>query len=468
MLVLILCSRAEAQTGTDSLFSLKQCVETAIANNIDVQQGGLQLKADEINWKQSKLNLLPGLNGSIGHGVNQGRSIDPFTNGYINQNISFAGYGLSSGVTLFNGLALQNTIKQNSFTYQASKMDWQQTKDNLTINVILAYLQVLSNSDQLGQISKQVELSKKQVERLEILNRSGAIPPSQLYDLKGQLSGDEVALSNARNAVESSRIELCRLMNIPYRNSMQIQRIDPAFFAEKYTGTPADIYAAAMGEFALIKSVDLKRESAEKAVKAARGYMYPTLSLNGNLNSNYSSAAQQSYLVNSANVASDDYVMVNGNPEPVFKKQNNYRLEKIGYGDQLQNNLFTSVSLNLSIPLFNSLRARNRVKLAQLSLKNTELIAGATKIRLQQDIEQAYSNMTTAFDSYKSLLDQVNAYEESFKAAEIRFNEGVGTSIDYLTAKNNYDRASSNMITAKYDYYLRTRILDYYKGNLSW
>src|SRR6185369_17425353 len=138
-----------------AVLTLKQCVETALANNFNVQQTGLQMETAEINWKQSKLNLLPDLNGSAVHGSNQGRSIDPFTNSYINQNVNFASYGLNSGVLLFQGFAAQNTIKQNSLNYQASKMDWQQAKDNLTINTILAYLQVLNNEDLLTQAKNQ-------------------------------------------------------------------------------------------------------------------------------------------------------------------------------------------------------------------------------------------------------------------------------------------------------------------------
>jgi outer membrane protein len=116
--------------------------------------------------------LLPNLNGSATHS-SQGRSIDPFTNSYINEQYNFASYGLSSGIILFQGLAAQNLIKQTSLNYQASQMDWQQAKDNATIGVILAYLQVLSNEDLLAQADSQSVYSRKQVERLELLNQQG-------------------------------------------------------------------------------------------------------------------------------------------------------------------------------------------------------------------------------------------------------------------------------------------------------
>jgi outer membrane protein len=167
-------------------------------------------------------------------------------------------------------------------------------------------------------------------------------------------------------------------------------------------------------------------------------------------------------------VVSSDYVVVNGNQSPVIRKQNNFSTQKISYSDQLNNNRGTGFSLDMRIPIFNSFFQRNQIKLAKLVLKNNEFIAKTTRTQLQQNIEQAYVNMTTASDRYKTLLEQVNAFTESFRAAEIRFNAGVGNSIDYLTAKNNLDRANINLINAQYDYVLRTKILDYYKGVKLW
>jgi len=451
-----------------AVLTLKQCVETALTNNFDVLQNGLQMKTAEIDWKQSKLNLLPDLNGSATHGSNQGRSIDPFTNSYINQNVSFASYGLNSGVLLFQGFAAQNTIKQNSLNYQASKMDWQQAKDNLTINIILAYLLVLNNEDILAQAKNQADFSKKQVERLEVLDKQGAIAPSILYDLRGQYASDQLSIINAQNFLEAAKISLYQLMNLPYDKNVELEKMNTGDLAPKYETTPEDIYQTALQQFAQVKAVELRTQSAVSAVKAARGLLYPRLTLNGSANTNYSSVANQSIFINTTDVTTTDYVTVNGTQYSVIQKQNNYSFKTIPFNKQLNNNLFTSVNLNLQIPIFNSFFQRNRVKLAKISLQNNELIAKTTKTQLQQSIELAYSNMVSAQERYKTLLDQVNSYEQSFKAAEVRFNAGLGTSVDYLTAKNNLDRANINLISAKYDYALRRKILDYYQGKQLW
>jgi outer membrane protein len=318
------------------------------------------------------------------------------------------------------------------------------------------------------QLRSQEGLSKKEVERLKILNKEGAVAPSVLADLKGQYANDQLSIIGAQNALESSKISLCRYMNIPYDKNIQLERLDTESYAAKYDDTPDKIYHESLRQFSLIKAVELRKQSAEKGVKAARGQLFPSLSLNGSANTNYSSAASNLVYTNTTDVTSHDYVLVNGTPSPVIYKQNNYNSENIAYGKQLNNNYSTSVSLNLRIPIFNSLQQRNRINLARLTLRNNELVAQTTKTQLQQSIEQAYSNMTTAADRYKVLLEQVTAYTESYRAADIRFNSGLGTSIDYLTAKNNLDRANVNVITAKYDYILRTKILDYYQGKQLW
>jgi outer membrane protein len=457
-----------AQNATSKIYTLQQCVEAGIAYNLRVQQSSLQMQADEVNWKQARLNMLPDLNAFINHGVQNGRSIDPFTNSYVNQRLSYANWGLSSGVILFNGMSMLNAVKQNRLNYEASKMDWQQQKDNLTLLMILAYLQVLSNEDIIVQLQNQLELTKKQVERLDALDKQGAIPPSQLSDLKGQYAGDEINLVNAQNALETAKLNLCQLMNIPYEKSISVEKLDMATFAEKYEDSPDKIYQTALQQFALVKNVEYSRQSAAMGVKVAKGRLYPTLSLGASINTNYSNAAESSVFLNNTYQASNDYVIVNGAQTPVIKQVSNYSYNKISYKDQLNNNRFSALGLNLRIPIFNSLQQRNRVRLAKITLKNSEVVEQTTKTQLQQNVEQAHLNMVTASEKYKKLLDQVEAFKESFRAAEISFNAGVGNSIDYLIVKNRMDQATINQIIAKYEYVLRTKILDYYKGVKLW
>lgn len=455
---------APAQTGT---YSLEQCIETALRNNIQVRQSGLQVQAAEVAYRQSKANLLPDLNGSITHGTNQGRSIDPFTNTYIDQKINYANYALGSGLVLFNGLSLQNSIRQNSLTYQASRLEEQQAKDNLALGVILAYLQVLSNEDLVTLSEQQVEVTQKQIERLEILNKQGAINPPQLFELKGELKGGELVVVNNRNALANAKLTLAQLMNIPFDTAMRVDRLSIEELLYPYVQTATEVYNSAVNHLALVKATELRRRSAVAGIKSVKGTAYPTVLLSGSLNSNYSSAATRDILLNSIEAPTTDYIYINGSKVPVITQQNNYSSVKIDYGSQIRNNLFSNIGLTVRVPILNGFQTRNRVKLATIELHNTELTQENTLMQLRHQIEQAHLNMTNAWQRYKILLEGVTAYTEAFRAAEIRFNAGLGTSVDYLIAKNNLDRANLSLVMAQYEYGLRKRVLDFYAGTLT-
>lgn len=448
--------------------TLKEAIEIGIKNNLNVLQSNLLMQKEDINFKQSKEEMLPDLNATANHGYNYGRSIDPFTNSFINQKVGYASYGASSNILLFNGLSLQNQIKSNKLGYEASKMELQQAKDNLTINIILAYLQVLSAEDVLTQSQEQVGVTQKQVDRLSILNEKGAILPADFYDLKGQLATDQIAIVDNKANLETVKLNLVQLLNIPYDKNLEVERMPAADFNINYTETPDSIYQTALQQFAQIKAAKLRTESAQKNISSIKGQLFPTLSLGGNINTNYSSVATRDYFLNTTENPSSNYVTVDGSNYPVIVKQNNYQSRKINYSDQLSNNLFYTVNLGLSIPLFNASRVRSQIKLAKLDYKNTQLVENNAKTQLQQSIERAYVNLTSSSDKYKLLQNQVDAFAESFRTAEIRFNAGAITSVDYLIAKNNLNRAQNNLIIAKYDFVLRGKVLDYYAGKALW
>ena len=351
--LLLLSTAANAQR-----YTLQQCLDTALAKNIGVKQTGLQAEAAAVNLKQARANLLPDLNANFNHGINQGRSIDPFTNTYVNQSVNYASYGLSSGVVLFNGFNLQNSVKQNAYAYDASRMEWQQARDNLTLNVILAYLSILNNEDQVSAATKQKELSNTQLERLEILDKQGAISPSMVSDVKGQLMNDELNILNLRNQLETSKLALAQLMNVPYSSSLSVERINAEEFLTHYAQSSSDVFQNALQQFSLVKSVELRKKSAEYGLKAAKGLLYPSLILGSNMQTNYSSIA--------ANATG-----------------------KIPYRDQLDNNIFYTLNVGLRIPIFNSFRAKNNIKLADIAVRNSELVEEGTKVQLRQQIEQA-------------------------------------------------------------------------------
>lgn len=460
---------AQDSTFHPTALTLQNCVETAISNNLNVKQSELAAQRAGIGYNQSKTNLLPNLSGNIQQGLNQGRSIDPFTNAYINQQVNATSYSLGGSVVLFNGFALWNTIKQNLLAFQASKLELQQQKDNLTLNVILAYLQILNNEELLNQSKNQALVSQVQVHRSEILNKDGAIAPYQLSDLKGQLSNDSLSIINSKNNLEAAKVALAQYMNVPYLKNATYAPLNAEQLSSFHNNNPDAIYQAALEQLSLVKASILRTKSAAKSVGAARSYLYPTLSLNAFVYTNYSSAASKSTFVDSARITTNDYVnLQNGNKSYVVINQSDYRTDKISYGNQFKNNYNSAITLGLQIPIFTNWVSRNRIASAKLDLKNAELVEQTTRIQLKQSVEQAFFNTTASYNRFKTLQSQVNFYTESFKATEVKFNAGVGNSVDYTIAKNKLDAANINLISARYDYILRMKILDYYQGKLTW
>ena len=263
--------------------TLRDAIETGIKNNIDVSQSDLLMQKADINLKQSRSNMLPNLNASANHGINQGRSIDPFTNAFINQKVDYRQLWRHQQSFAVQWISLHNQIKSNQLGYEASKMELQQAKDNLTINIILAYLQVLSTGDILEISREQKAVTDSQVNRLSILNQSGAIPPSQFFDLKGQLANDEITIVDNQAALETAKLNLAQLLNIPYDKNLDVERLSEESFNLLYDNTPDNIYQTALQQFAQIKSVRFRTQSAEKNIKSIKGQLFPTLSLNGNI-----------------------------------------------------------------------------------------------------------------------------------------------------------------------------------------
>ncbi len=459
---------AQDSTATAVTLTLKECIESAIKNNIDVRRSDYSAESAKADFQLAKAQVLPSVNGAVYHGSNQGRNINPYTNTYINQSVNFAQYSLDGSLNIFNGLSIENSIRQYKLNFEAGKMDAQQQRDYITINTILTYLSVLSNQDQLTLAQQQADVSRKQVERLEILNKEGAVAPSEYYDLKGQLATDELSIISTKNALETAKVSLAQLMNVDYREDIILERISNEKSPVIYEGKVEEIYASAEKNLAIVKAATYHHLSALSSIKAARGLLYPRLSLNGGLGTNYSSTGTIQNYVSSTDVPSDNYVVVNNEKVPVFSPNPTYSTAKIPYGDQWKNNFNSYVNIAVTIPLLNGLQTRNRIKQAKITADQTAFIETTTKTQLKQSIEQAYVNNKSAFARYQTLNQQVEDLGESFREAQIKFESGVFTSVEFLVVKSRVDQARLNLVSAQYDYILRSKILDYYQSKPLW
>lgn len=466
-LVALLVTAAILAKGQNSKLTLKDCIETALKNNIAVQQSELLAKNAGINYKQAKNNRLPVVQSAYNYGINNGRSIDPFTNSYIDQQLKSSDMNVQASVPLFSGFQLKNTIKQNELAFAGATMEWQQRKDELTLQVILAFLQVLSSEDAITLAKQQAEVSKQQMERLDDINKEGATSPGNYTDMKGQYAGDRISVVNAENNFSTNVLSLTQLMNIPYNDSLQFDRTGVIEEVKEFKNMPDEIYSLATQKMASVKASELRIASSVTAVKVANSARYPSVSLYGGASTNYSSLANFNNLISSSFLPNGQYVTYNDEQLPVMAKQDMYESKPIAYGSQFKNNISTGFGVNIRIPIFNAFRTNAAVKLARNDERNNRLIADNVKLQLRQGVEQAYVNINAVYKRYQALKEQADAYGESFRIASLRFENGVINSPEYLIAKNNVDRSNANLIIAQYEYLLRKKILEFYMGTLN-
>jgi len=436
---------ANAQV-TDTAFSLQKCLDIAIKNNLQVKQSNANAELARIDYRQAIENLLPNVSGSASRSFNNGRAINPSTNGYVNQSATNDQYGLSGSMTLFNGFSLINAVKSTSLAFQAGKMNFQAAKDAITVNVITGYLAILDDEEILTASKSQLAYQKETVDRLTILEKQGANKAaSDLTDQQGQLAANQVSVVNSENALDAAKLTLFQLMNIPYQSNAQFQDVNAENLRGEYGSDPDQIYQTALQRFAAVKAATLNRQAAEKNVSSLRGGLAPNITLGGGMSSAYSNKAQQSVVIDSVST-----------------------LQNVSYHDQLKNNYQSYISIGLNIPIFLNGTRRNALSRAKINALYARDVEENAKIVLKQNVEQAYFNMMAAYKKYQVLMDQVKAYTESFRIYKLRFDAGVLTSVDYIFAKNNLDAATVNMISAKYDYFIDSKILDYYQGKLTW
>lgn len=443
-------------------YSLDECISMALENNLDLKSADLRANSAKVNHQQSKANLLPSINGNFNLGVNDGRSIDPFTNSYITQELTFSNLGLSLDMTIFNGFRLLNSAKQNRLNKAASELETEAAQQDLILNVTLAYLQVLNASDVLELSKARLETTKQQLKIQESFYKNESGNPADYADILGQIASDETSVMISESSLNNAKLNLMQLLNI--EGNINLDRNSLILNFESYNLSADEVFAEALQNLATFKAKELRIDAAKKGVSVAKSQFAPEISLFGGVNSNYSSAAETFTETGVSIVETGDYVTVDGQNLPIMTEQTNFTSNAIEYNDQLDNNLNTVVGVAVNVPLFNGFRAKSNVALEKIRVEESILELERTHVDIKNAIAQVHFDMMAAFNRHKSLENQVQAYQESYRINDIRFKNGVSNFLNYITSKNNLDNAKVNLANAKYEYLLRVKILDYYRG----
>jgi len=473
-LVTLLVNAVQAQTTVQegqTQYSLRQCIDIALQNNLQIKQGQVNIQSSELQLKQAKLNRYPTANLSASQALNAGYSINNTTNSFVNQQVSSNNFQAAAGLLLFNGFALQNVVKQRNLGLQSSEQNLLAIRNTVSITVVQNYLNVLTYQEQLDIAVRQVETSRGQLARTEKLVNAGTLAEAELYTLRAQVANDELAVVNAQNNLDLAKLALLQAMNLPNGTpapgTITVERYqfeDPT--VEVYPASAQQVFEVALQVMPDVKAADLQVQSNAMGVQAAKSRLYPILSLNGSLTSLYSSLGLRTSTYSLADPApTSAYILMNGTQYPVYDVKT-VEVSSVNYsfGRQLRSNLNRYVGATLQIPIFNNLQNRNLITSAIITQKSSEITADNTRLTLRQNIETAYTNMLAAANRYRATLVQVESYAQAFRAAESRFNVGAYNSVDYNIAKTNLDKSRANLVQAKYDYIFRTKILDFYQN----
>ncbi|MEZ5042061.1 MAG: TolC family protein [Saprospiraceae bacterium] len=447
-------------------WSLEKCINYARQNNLLVKQAQYGILNAELSNKQSRMNRLPNLNGSVRGGYQFGRTIDPTTNSFNNESIGFNSFGLDAGVTIYNGNAVNNSIKQSKFDMEAAKLDAAATSNDISLQVASSYLSILLAEEQLENAKGRLKLSEAQLAQTDKLIQAGSLPSNDRLDFVAQIAREQQAIIEAENLVNINYLTLKQLLVLDPNINMQIERpeiVVPEANPESFALN--EIYTSSLSTQPQIEAGEMRMKSAELGEKIAQGQSLPTLSLFAGLSSNYSTLAKD--FLNPTSVTEVPVslpVEFNGERTTITTFQQVSTYDNKTYGNQINENFGQYVQLSLNIPIYSNHRNKINLERARLSTLNTEVANRQARNLLKANVQRAIADARAAKESFEASQRSVEAAQAAFDNSKRRFELGAINSLEFTTASNNLNQANVTLIQAKYQYLFNLKVVDFYMG----
>lgn len=439
LIIIFLClSPIMLRAQQERAWSLEECIKYAIDNNIQIRQQVIQTRYQQNALELSKFNLLPTLNGQATHNYSFGRALDETTYQFTkDQNIQSNSFYLGGSLNLFNGLQNFNTIQKNKYQVLAGELDLQMIKDNISLNIALAYLQILLNMELVQATDNQLQITRQQIEKTRRMVEAGSVAMGNLLQIEAQAAGEELQLVTIRNQLDISYLTLAQMLELPTPEGFRIVipeiQIEPL---TAVTGEVSEIFLQAQGLRPEIKSAEMKLVASEYDLKIASGARSPRLSMNHSFSTRYS-----------------DIALKPSNP-----------LETYRFSEQLNDNISYGFGFSLNIPILNGWQVNKNISNSRLSLENSQYALEGEKKQLYKSIQQSYADAVAALKKYNATIKAVTSMEESFRYTEQKFNVGMITPVDYNAAKTQLLNTQSDMAQSKYEFIFKIKVLDFYKG----
>ena len=416
-------------------WTLRECVDQALDRNISIQQNRLSLELAKKDVEIAKGNFLPNLNGSTGGNLNFGSGFDPVTQNRVTTSIFGGSVGLSAGYIVFNGYRNTHTYKQAQLGVESSMLDLKKIENDISLFVVNGYLNILFAKENLNAAKIQFDISKKQIEAAQNRYKSGVIAKGELLNTQSTAATNQQTVITNENALDIALLNLAQLLQVPVEN-FDVASID--------VGSPSSNLLYKNSNYVYDKSVErmpeiarakLAIENADLNIKISESFFLPSVSASAGLSTNYG------------------YNLKTG-PNTAFFTQLN---DNLGYG----------LGFNVSIPIFNRFQTKNNVAKSKITKEIFETRLESEKVSLKQTIEQAFLDVKSALKTYEAAKISLEAQKEAFKNSQERYNYGDMTLFDFDQVRTRLVNAEAAMIRSKYNYVFKTKVLQFYSGELS-
>lgn len=413
-------------------WTLRQCADYAVSHNIAIKQRDNQRRQQELRLSTARNSRLPDLNASASESMSFGRGLT-MDNTYTNRSTSSTGFSIGTTVPLFTGFQIPNSIRLNELNLEAATADLEKAKNDIRMQVAQAYVQILYDMEMADVAHRQIAIDSQQVSRLEAFVQNGKASEADLSQQRATLAQSQLTATQADNNRQLSLLALSQLLELATPEGFAIVRPDTMTIptASPAGLSPDAIYAEALTAKPEIQAEQLRLSAADNNIKIAQAALYPSLSLNGGLQTNY------------------------------YKTSG---LAAEGFGTQLKNNFAQYVGLSLNIPIFNRFSTRNNIRSARIDRENQQLQLDNAKKTLYQEIQQVYYNARAAQSKYQSSEAATASARDAFALMQAKYENGKANITEFNESKNNYLKTESDLVQARYEYLYQTALLEFYRG----
>ena len=433
VLSFIICQLSFSSAVAQKQWSLRECCDYAVEHNISIKQQQNQCRQKELQLSTAKNSRLPDLSGSLGQNFSFGRGLTA-ENTYTNTNTSNTSLQLSTSVPIFTGFQIPNQIKLSQLNLEAATADLEKAKNDIRMQVAKAYVQILYDMEIADVAHRQIEIDSAQVARLQAFVNNGKASEAELSSQKSTLANSRLTATQADNNCRLAILDLTQLLELPSPDGFSIVRPSSEsldVLANMGLIGPDAVYAEALGVKPEILSQQLKLKGTDHNIKIQQAANYPSLSFSAGLGTNYYTTS--------------------GFPHDAL-------------GKQLENNFSQYIGLNLSVPIFNRFQTRNNIRNARIEQETQQLQLENTKKTLYKEIQQVYYNALNAQTKEKSSAEAVQSSKDAFQLMQAKYENGKATITEFNESKNNYLKAESDLVQARYENLYQHALLEFYRG----